>query len=52
VIRLLLERGADPSIRDDMLRADADAMLHVYFATRWYDPVAQQIHDLLESRAP
>ena len=27
VIRLLLERGADPSIRDEMLHADADAML-------------------------
>jgi hypothetical protein len=51
VIRLLLERGADPSIRDEMLHADADAMLHVYFATRWHDPVIQQIHDLLESRA-
>ena len=51
VIRLLLERGADPSIRDEMLHADADAMLHVYFATRWHDPVTQQIHDLLESRA-
>jgi len=50
VIRLLLERGADPSIRDEMLHADADAMLHVYFATRWHDPVTQQLHDLLESR--
>jgi hypothetical protein len=51
VIRLLLERGADPSIRDEMLHADAEAMLHVYFATRWHDPVTQQLHDLLESRA-
>jgi hypothetical protein len=51
VIRLLLERGADPSIRDEMLHADADATLHVYFATRWHDPVTQQLHDLLESRS-
>jgi hypothetical protein len=51
VIRLLLERGADPSIRDEMFHADADAMLHVYFATRWHDPVTQQLHDLLESRS-
>jgi hypothetical protein len=26
-------------------------MLHVYFATRWHDPVTQQLHDLLESRS-
>jgi Ankyrin repeats (3 copies) len=51
VIRLLMERGADPSIRDDLLDADADAMLHVYFATRWHDPVTQQLHDLLASRS-
>jgi hypothetical protein len=51
VVRLLLERGADPSIRDEMLHADADAMLHVYFATRWHDPVTQQLHHLLESRS-
>ena len=51
VIRLLLERGADPSIRDEMLHVDAEAMLHVYFATRWHDPVTQQIHNLLESRS-
>ena len=50
VIRLLLERGADPSIRDEMFHADADALLHVYFATEWHDPVTQQLHALLESR--
>ncbi len=49
VIRLLLQRGADPSIRDELFQADADAMLHVFFATRWHDPVTQQIHDLIES---
>jgi hypothetical protein len=51
VARLLLERGADPSIRDEMLQADAGATLRVYFATRWHDPVTQQLHDLLESRS-
>jgi hypothetical protein len=50
VIRLLLERGADPSIRDELLQADADGWLHLFFATRWHDPVTQQIHDLIESR--
>jgi hypothetical protein len=50
VIRLLLERGADPSIRDEMFHADADAMLHILFAASWHDPVTQQIHDLIESR--
>jgi hypothetical protein len=51
VIRLLLERGADPSIRDEVFQADAAAMLRVYFATRWHDPVTQQLHDLLEPRS-
>jgi hypothetical protein len=51
VIRLLLERGADPSIRDDLFQADADGWLHMFFATRWHDPVTQQLHDLIESRS-
>jgi len=51
VIRLLLERGADPSIRDEFLHADADGWLHLLFATSWHDPVTQQVHDLLESRS-
>jgi ankyrin repeat protein len=51
VIRLLLERGADPSIRDELFQADAAAMLRVYFATRWHDPVTQQLNDLLEPRS-
>ncbi|MET7332162.1 ankyrin repeat domain-containing protein [Nonomuraea sp. NPDC005650] len=50
VIRLLLERGADPSIRDDLLQIDADGWLHIAFAARPHDPVAQQLHDLIESR--
>ena len=51
VIRLLLQRGADPSIRDELLHADADGWLHVYFATRMHDPLPQQVHDLIESRS-
>jgi ankyrin repeat protein len=50
-IRLLLERGADPSIRDEIIQADADGWLHLLYATRWHDPVPQQIHDLIESRS-
>ena len=51
VARLLLERGADPSIRDELFQADAAGWLRMFFATRWHDPVTQQLHDLLESRS-
>jgi len=51
VIRLLLEHGADPSIRDELFQADAGAMLRMFFATRWHDPVTQQLRQLLESRS-
>jgi hypothetical protein len=51
VIRLLLERGADPSIRDEIIQADADGWLHLLYATRWHDPVPRQIHELIESRS-
>jgi hypothetical protein len=51
VVRLLLERGADPSIRDELFQADADLWLHMFFATRWHDPVTQQLHHLIESRS-
>jgi hypothetical protein len=47
---LLLERGADPSIRDERIQADADGWLHMLYATRWHDPATQQIHDLIQSR--
>jgi hypothetical protein len=49
VARLLLERGADPSISDELAQADADGWLHMLFATRWHDPVIQQLHQLIES---
>jgi Ankyrin repeats (many copies) len=51
VIRLLLERGGDPSIRDELFQADADGWLRIFYATRWDDPVTQQIHHLIESRS-
>ena len=49
--RLLLERGADPSIRDGLFQAGADGWLHIFFATRWHDPVTRQLHDLIKSRS-
>ncbi|MFI7131490.1 hypothetical protein ACIBQ1_37840 [Nonomuraea sp. NPDC050153] len=51
VIRLLLERGADPSIRDDLLQIDADGWLHMSHAAHPHDPVTQRIHDLIETRS-
>jgi hypothetical protein len=51
VIRLLMDRGADPSIRDELFKADADGWLHMLYATRFHDPVPQQIHDLIQSRS-
>jgi hypothetical protein len=38
-------------IRDELFQADADGWLHMFFATRWHDPVTQQLHDLIESRS-
>ncbi|MEV4896913.1 ankyrin repeat domain-containing protein, partial [Nonomuraea sp. NPDC055795] len=49
VIHLLLERGADPSIRDDLLQIDADGWLRITFAARPHDPVARRLHNLIES---
>jgi hypothetical protein len=51
VIRLLLERGADPSIHDELFDADAEGWLRVFYATRWRDPVTRQIRELIESRS-
>ncbi len=47
VVRLLLERGADPSIRDELFQADADGWLHMFSAARWHDRVTQQLHQLM-----
>ncbi|GIM96749.1 ankyrin repeat domain-containing protein [Paractinoplanes toevensis] len=51
VIRLLLEHGADPSIRDDLLHADADGWLHIFFAARPHDPATERLHDLIAGRS-
>lgn len=51
VVSLLLERGADPSIRDELFQADADGWLHMFFGTRCHDPVPQRLHHLIESRS-
>lgn len=50
-VRLLLECGADLSIRDEVFQADADGWLHMFFAARWHDSVTQQLHQLIESRS-
>jgi hypothetical protein len=51
VIGLLMERGADPSVRDELFQADADGWLHIFYATRFHDPATQQIHALIQSRS-
>jgi ankyrin repeat protein len=51
VIRLLLERGADPSIRDALFQIDADGWLHMFHGAHPHDPVTQQLHGLIESRS-
>jgi hypothetical protein len=51
LIRLLLEHGADPSIRDPLTQADADGLLHIFLAARLHDPLVQHIHDLIRSRS-
>ncbi|MEU4835623.1 ankyrin repeat domain-containing protein [Streptosporangium sp. NPDC023615] len=51
VVRLLLERGADPSIRDTFFRLDADGWLHMSHAAHPHDPVTRRLHDLIESRS-
>lgn len=51
VVRLLLERGADPSIREDLFHIDADGWLRISHAAHPQDPVTQHLHDLLEARS-
>ncbi|MDI6101707.1 ankyrin repeat domain-containing protein [Actinoplanes sp. NEAU-A12] len=51
VIRLLLDRGADPSLRDDLFQSDADGWLHIFFAARPHDPLTLQLHELIENRS-
>jgi hypothetical protein len=51
VVRLLLERGADPSLRDELFHVDADGLVRLLFATMWRDPVARQLRKLIKSRS-
>ncbi|WP_425465387.1 hypothetical protein [Nonomuraea mesophila] len=50
-MRLLLERGSDPSIRDDLFQLDADGWLHMSHAAHPHDPVTQRLHELIAARA-
>ncbi|MFI6316555.1 ankyrin repeat domain-containing protein [Nonomuraea sp. NPDC050556] len=47
VVRLLLERGADPSLRDDLFQTDVDGWLHIFHAGTLHEPETEQIHRLL-----
>ena len=51
VVRLLMERGADPSRHEEYSPISAQALAAVLFATDQHDPVIRQLHDLLESRS-
>lgn len=47
VVRLLLERGTDPSIREGMFKADADGILHLTLVTRPHHPTTRELDDLI-----
>jgi hypothetical protein len=49
VVRLLLERGADPSVRDELLHNDGYGMVRLLFATGEHDPVIRQLRELMKS---
>src|SRR5205814_5516486 len=51
VVRLLLERGADPSIRGEMFPFDAAGLLAILSAVDGRDPVIRQLHELLKPRS-
>jgi ankyrin repeat protein len=51
VVRLLLERGADPSRREELLPFSAEALVAVLYATDRDDPVIRQLHELLKPRS-
>lgn len=52
VVRLLLERGADPSIREGMFNADADGILHLALVTRPHHPTTKELDDLIAAHQP
>ena len=51
VVRLLMERGADPSRHEEHLPFGAEALAAVLFATDRHDPVIRQLHELLKPRS-
>ena len=51
VVRLLIERGADPSRREELIPFGAEGMVAVLFATDQHDPVIRQLHELLKPRS-
>ncbi len=50
VVGLLLERGADPARRDDMIPFDAQAFVAMLLITGQNNPVARELDQLLRSR--
>ena len=51
VVRLLMERGADPSRHEEHLPFGAEGLVAVLFATDRHDPVIRQLHELLKPRS-
>jgi ankyrin repeat protein len=50
VVRLLMERGADPSIRGELVPFDAAGLLGIFSAVDGRDPVIRQLRKLIKSR--
>jgi len=51
VVRLLLERGADPSRHEEHIPVGAEGWVAVFFAADRHDPVIRQLHELLKPRS-
>jgi hypothetical protein len=50
VVRLLMEHGADPSIRGELMPFDAAGLLGVFSAVDGRDPVVRQLRKLIKPR--
>jgi hypothetical protein len=51
VVRLLMEHGADPSIRGELVPFDAAGLLGIFSAVDGSDPVVRELRKLLKSRS-
>jgi hypothetical protein len=51
VVRLLMERGADPARREEHIPFGAEGLVAVLFASDQDDPVIRQLHELLKPRS-